>query len=133
MGEATGGVLGLFGKIRQQDDAARIVRASSLAFFIAGGVFMVLSYWFGPELWLSGAAYLVLGFLLRQFRSRVIATLLLLLALTSLLLALKVFAGHWYSAGVVVIVSAIVVAIGARAVEATFTLRAGPGAPKGDA
>lgn len=127
--------LGIFAKIRQEEDAVKVVGAASLAFFIAGGLFMILSYWYGPELWVDGVAYVVLGFLLRTFKSRIVAILLLLLAIVTVLLALKIFSGHGFSGGLNIILAAFVVWVGARAVEATFKLRAKKAtpAPAGDA
>ena len=135
MAETTGSKLGLFAKIRQQEDALKVVGAASLAFFIAGGLFMMLSYWYGPELWVNGIAYVVLGFLLRQFKSRIIAVLLLLLAIVTVLLTLGIFTGHGFSGGLNIILAAAVVWVGLRAVEATFKLRARKAAnvPIGDA
>jgi len=127
--------LGIFAKIREEEDAVKVVGAASLAFFIAGGLFMILSYWYGPELLVDGVAYVVLGFLLRTFRSRVVAILLLLLAIVTVLLALRIFSGHGFSGGLNIILAAFVVWAGARAVEATFKLRAKKAAavPVGDA
>ena len=135
MAETAGSKLGLFAKIRQEADALKVVAAASLAFFIAGSLFMILSYWYGPELWVNGVAYVVLGFLLRQFKSRIIAILLLLLAIVTVLLAVGIFSGHGYSGGLNIILAAAVVWVGVRAVEATFKLRAKQAAkaPAGDA
>ncbi len=135
MAETQGGKPGIFAKIRQQEDAVKVVGAASLAFFIAGGLFMILSHWYGSELLVNGIAYVVLGFLLRQFRSRMIAILLLLLAIVTALMAVGVFSGHGFSGGLNIILAAIVVWAGARAVEATFKLRAKSTAkaPVGDA
>lgn len=135
MTEAQGGKLGIFARIRQQEDAVKVVGAASLAFFIAGGLFMILAYWYGSELLVNGIAYVVLGFLLRQFKSRMIAVLLLLLAIVTALMALGIFSGRGFSGGLNIILAAIVVWVGVRAVEATFKLRgkyAGK-APVGDA
>lgn len=123
MAEAQGSKLGIFARIRQEEDAIKVVGAASLAFFIAGGLFMILSYWYGMELLVDGLAYVVLGFLLRQFRSRMIAILLLLLAVVTALMALGIFSGRGFSGGLNIILAAIVVWVGIRAVEATFKLR----------
>lgn len=135
MAETAGSKLGIFAKIRQEEDAIKVVGAASLAFFIAGGLFMILSYWYGPELWVDGVAYVVLGFLLRTFKSRIVAILLLLLAIVTVLLALKIFSGHGFSGGLNIILAAFFVWVGIRAVEATFKLRAkrAANAPVGDA
>lgn len=124
MAETQGNKLGFFGKIRQEEDAVKIVRAASLAFLAVGCFFMIVSIWHGPEVWVHGIAYVVLGFLLRQFRSRVIASLLVLLGLVTVLLQLRVFSGHPMSAGLSIIVAAIVVFLAVRAMEATMKLRA---------
>lgn len=135
MAETAGSKLGIFAKIRQEEDALKVVGAASLAFFIAGSLFMILSYWYGPELWVNGVAYVVLGFLLRQFKSRIIAVLLLLLAIVTVLLTVGIFSGHGFSGGLNIILAAVVVWVGVRAVEATFKLRAKKAAqaPVGDA
>jgi len=135
MAEAQGVKLGMFTRIRQQTDAILVVRGASIAFFVAGGLFMILSYWYGSELLANGAAYVVLGFLLRQFRSRMIAVLLLLLAIVTALMAVGVFSGRGFSGSLNIILAAVVVWAGVRAVEATFKLRAKSAAkaPVGDA
>lgn len=135
MGETQGGKLGIFARIRQQEDAVKVVRGASLAFFIAGGLFIMLSWWYGRELLIDGAAYVVLGFFLRQFNSRIIAIMLLLLAIVTSLMAFGIFSGRGHSGGLNVILAAIVVWAGVRAVEATFKLRGkfAARAPAGDA
>lgn len=134
MGEATRSGTGFFSRIRHQEDAVKIVRAASLVFLAVGAFLAILSYWSGFELWAHGLAYMVLAVLLRQFKSRVIASLLVLVAVVMLLLELKLFSGQVYSAALNIIVAAIAVWVGARAVEATFKLRARPPrAPVGDA
>ena len=135
MAETQPGKLGFFDKIRQEEDAVKIVRAASLVFLSVGLFFAILSYWGRPELWLHGLAYIVLGVILRQFRSRVIATLLVLLAVTTVLLQLRVLPSQTYSAGLSIIVAAIAVFVGVRAAEATFRFKAKRAAkePVGDA
>jgi len=135
MAEAQGSKLGFFDKIRQEEDAVKIVRAGSLVFLAAGLFFAILSYWSTPEVWMHGLAYIVLGLLLRQFKSRIIATLLVLLALTTILLQLRLFPSHQYAAGLSLIVASIVVFVGVRAMEATFKFRkkAAPKEPVADA
>jgi len=69
------------------------------------------------------------------FKSRIVAILLLLLAIVTVLLTLKIFSGHGFSGGLNIILAAFVVWVGVRAVEATFKLRAKKAsvAPAGDA
>jgi hypothetical protein len=134
MSEKRTGLAGFFDKIRQEEDAVKIVRAGSLVFLAAGLFFAVASVWSGVEFWVHGLAYIVLGFLLRQFRSRVIASLLFLLAVTTLLQQFRLFPDHTYSAGASIIVAAVLVFVCVRAIEATFRLRAKAAAkaPVGD-
>ena len=135
MAEALGSKLGFFAKIREEEDAVKIVRAASLAFIAVGCFFTIASVWSSYELWVHGLAYIVLGFMLRQLKSRVIALLLVLLAVMTALIALKVFSGQNISMALNVILSVVVFGIGLRAVEATFKLRARKAAkvPVGDA
>lgn len=124
MADAPGMKLGFFAKIREQEDAVKIVHAASLAFIIAGLFFAILSYRYGPELWVDGIAYIVLAFLLRQFKSRIVAVLLLLLAVVTGLMLLGIFSAHGSFPGMDVILAAVLFFIGLRAVEATHKLRA---------
>jgi hypothetical protein len=78
----------------------------------------------------------VLGFLLRQFRSRIIATLLVLVVVVMAAIELRLFKGQVYSVALSIVVAAILVWVGARALEATIKLRAKSAAkatPVGDA
>ena len=134
MDEAPRSRTSFFSRIRHQEDAVKIVRAASLVFLAVGAFLAILSYWSGFELWVHGLAYMVLAVLLRQFKSRVIASLLVLVAVVMLLLELKLFSGQAYSAALNIIIAAIAVWVGARAVEATIKLRARQSnAPTGDA
>lgn len=135
MAEAQAGKLGFFDKIRQEEDAVKITHAASLVFLGVGLFFAILSYWATPELWIHGLAYIVLGLILRQFRSRVIASLLVLLAVTTALLQVRLLPSHAYSAGISIIVAAIAVFVGIRALEAAirFRQKRGAKAPAGNA
>jgi hypothetical protein len=136
MAESTGGGAGFFDRIRHEEDAVKIVRAASLVFLAAGLFFCILSIWGGFEVWMHGLAYVVLGFLLRQFRSRVIATLLVLVVVVMAALELRLFRGQVYSTALSIVLAAVMVWIGARALEATIKLRAKAAArstPVGDA
>jgi uncharacterized protein YacL len=136
MAEAGSGKLGLFDRIRHEEDAVKIVRAASLVYLAAGLFFCILSLWTGLEVWMHGLAYVVLGFLLRQFRSRIIATLLVLVVVVMVAMELRLFKGQVYSAALSIVVAAILVWVGARALEATIKLRskaAAKATPVGDA
>jgi hypothetical protein len=135
MADASGRKMGFFAKIREQEDAVKIVHAASLAFIVAGLFFSILSYWYGPELWMDGLAYIVLAFLLRQFKSRMVAVLLLLLAVVTGALLIGIFSRNGSFAGMDVILAGVLFFIGLRAVEATHKLRARRMAavPAGDA
>jgi hypothetical protein len=124
MAEAQGSRLGFFDKIRHEEDAVKIVHAASLVFLAVGLFLSIVSLWTGFEIWMHGLAYVVLGFLLRQFRSRVIATLLVLVVVLMAALELRLFRGQLYPAAITILVAAILVWIGARAVEATVKLKA---------
>jgi len=133
MSEKRAGLAGFFDKIREEEDAAKIVRAGSLVFLAAGLFFTIASFWSDREIWLHGAAYIVLGFLLRQFKSRVIASILFVLVLATLLQQIQLFPHRQYAAGASIIIAAVLVFVGVRAIEATHKLRKSAKAPGGDA
>ncbi len=124
MDEAQGSITGFFAKIRQQEDAAKVVRAASLVFLAVGAFLCIASIWSGFELWVHGLAYIVLGILLRQLRSRVIASLMLLVALVLLLPEMGLMPDRPYALAANIILAAVLAWVAIRAIEATSKLRA---------
>lgn len=126
MADETKSSMSILSRIEKQEDAVKVVHAASLAFFVVAGLLLLMSYYFGRAFLFDAAAYLVLGFFLRQFRSRIVAILLLLLAV----ITTAVGAGRLMEAGVnsglYVVVAVAVLWVAIRAVEATFKLRRQP-------
>ena len=118
--------LGILSRIEQKEDAVKVVKAASLAFFIVAGLLVMLSFIYGPALLIDAGAYFVLGIFLRQFKSRVIAILVLLLAIVTTVVGVGKLFGAGIDSGIYIIVAVIVLWAAIRAVEATFKLRGGP-------
>ena len=134
MSDVQAGLTGIFARIQKDEDAVKIVRAGSLVFVAAGLFFAVVSSWGGFEYWVHGLGYILLGLLLRQFKSRIIASLLFLLAVVTIFQQIRLYPAQHLSAGISLIVAAIVVFVCVRALEATHKLRSKPAkVPVGDA
>jgi hypothetical protein len=115
----------LISAIRSREDALKIVRQVSYIcyFYVALDIVVGIFQKYPMVLDGIGIALLVLGFFLHRFKSRIAATLLLLLTVGMLVLKVVVMFGPFYWGGsnflIVVVILAVVLM---RAVEATFKL-----------
>ena len=113
---------GSFSKIENRDEALKMVRDTSAAFFFVAGLQAVLSYWVGYGVLVDAAIYAIGGFFLRRFNSRAAAVVLLLLALISAGVTVANKTGANIGGGNNIILALIILWAGIRAVEATFKL-----------
>jgi hypothetical protein len=114
---------GSFSKIENRDDALKMVRDTSMAFYAIAGLQAVLSYWIGLGLLVDAAIYAIGGFFLRRFNSRAAAVVLLILALLSAGVTIANKAGADVGGGNNIILALVMLWAGIRAVEATFKLQ----------
>ena len=113
---------GSFSKIENRDEALKMVRDTSAAFFFVAVLQAVLSYWVGYGVLVDAAIYAIGGFFLRRFNSRAAAVVLLLLALISAGVTVANKTGANIGGGNNIILALIILWAGIRAVEATFKL-----------
>lgn len=113
---------GSFSKIENRDEALKMVRDTSMAFFAVAGLQAVLSYWIGFGVLADAAIFAIGGFFLLRFNSRTAAVVLLLLALLSAGITIANKAGANIGGGNNIILAVIIIWAGIRAVEASFKL-----------
>jgi len=111
-----------FSKIESREDALKLVKDTSNAFFFIAVLQAALAYWIGLSTLFDAALYAVGGFFVRRFNSRAAAVTLLLLALVAAGVTIENRAGANLGGGGNIVLAVIVVWAGVRAVEATFKL-----------
>jgi hypothetical protein len=115
--------LGLFSKISSRDDAIKIIKDSAMAFIVVGILNGAIGFWLMPSMVIDAIIYIVLGFLLRRFYSRVVALILLLLSGASIFVTFMNLTAAQKQGGTNVVLAVIVFIAAVRAVEATVKLR----------
>jgi hypothetical protein len=111
-----------FSKIESRDDALKMVKDASMAFFFIAGLQAALSFLLGYEILFDAVIYAVGGFFLRRSNSRVAAVILLLLAIVSIGVTFANKVGANLGGGSNIFLALIVLWAAIRAVEATFKL-----------
>jgi hypothetical protein len=109
--------------IKCREDALKVIKQSSMLFYVLAGLNMVLFFIIGWISILFVAVILALGgFFLRKFYSRIAAVIMLLFALFSLGVAIAntVSSG---SGGIRIIIVMVMLLSAVRAVDAVFILR----------
>jgi hypothetical protein len=114
--------MGLFSKIESREDALKVVKDTSMGFFVVAGLQAVLSFFVGFSVLVDAVIYVVGGFFLRRFNSRAAAVVLLLLAIAGAGVTFANKAGANLGGGSNIFLSLIVLWAAIRAVEATFKL-----------
>ena len=104
-----------FATIDTREDALRVVRNSSIWVFVVAAIQALFGYEFAPALLFDAALLLVLGIIVWRWHSRTAAVLLLLLAMSGAVLAVR-------NGGQTLVLVIIMLIASARAVEATFML-----------
>ncbi len=112
-----------FGKIETKEEAIKVIKDSANGFYFLAALQIVIGYFLlGLPAIIDGAMFGVLAFLLRQFKSMVVAVLLLLLSLGgAVVTAINQFGGG--TGGRNTILALIMIWVSIRAVQATFKLR----------
>lgn len=113
---------GLFAPIDTREAALKTIRQSAIVFLVVAGLQAGLAILIAPSLMLEAALYAILGVCLLKWRSRVVATVLLLLSAVALVVTVLNKIGLMSSAGHSLILAIIVAYMALRAVVATFTL-----------
>jgi predicted ferric reductase len=113
---------GLFSKIETRDDALKAVKDTSMGFFVVAALQAALSFLVGFSVLVDAALYVIGGFFVRRFHSRVAAVALLLLALVAAGVTVANKLGENLGGGNNILLAVIVLWAAVRAVEATFKL-----------
>jgi predicted ferric reductase len=113
---------GLFSKIETRDDALKAVKDTSMGFFVIAALQAALSFLVGFSVLIDAALYVIGGFFVRRFHSRVAAVALLLLALAGAGVTVANKLGENLGGGNNIFLALIVLWAAVRAVEATFKL-----------
>ena len=111
-----------FGKIETKEEAIKVIKNSSNGFYFLAALQIVIGYFLlGLPAIIDGVMFGVLAFLLRQFRSMVVAVLLLLLSVGGVVVtAMNQFGGG--TGGRNTILALIIIWVSVRAMQATFKL-----------
>ena len=110
-------------KIESREDALKIIKETSMGFFILAGLQAVLSFWLGFSILFDAVIYVVCGFFLRRHNSRAAAVALLLLSILGAGVTFANKAGANLGGGNNIFLALIILWAAIRAVESTFKLR----------
>jgi hypothetical protein len=113
---------GWFSKIQSREDAIKIVKDTSMAFFVVAAIQAGVSFLLGFSGLFDAAIYAVGGFFLRRFNSRAAAIVLLVLVGVVVAVTFANKAGANLGGGTNIILALIVLWAAIRAVDATFKL-----------
>jgi len=123
MSEAKEKKKGWFSKIESREDALKVVKDTSLVFFVVAALQTALSFLVGFSVLFDAFIYVVGSFFLRRYHSRAAAVVLLVLAVVGAGVTFANKAGANLGGGNNVFLALIVLWAAIRAVEATFKLR----------
>lgn len=116
---------GFFSKIETRVDALQVIKEAAYTFYIVGGLQIIVSFIIGFQTIIDGVLFIVFGFLLHWFNSRIAAVILLLLSGGGLAVtAINQFGGG--PGGRNIFLALIVFWMSVRATQATFKLESLP-------
>ena len=113
---------GWLSKIESRAEALKVVKDTSMAFFVVAGLQAALSFLVGFSILIDAGLYAIGGFLLRRFNSRAAAVELLVLALLGAVVTVANKLGENLGGGNNIFLALIVLWAAVRAVDATFKL-----------
>ena len=113
---------GWLSKIESRAEALKVVKDTSMAFFVVAGLQAALSFLVGFSILIDAGLYVIGGFLLRRFNSRAAAVALLILALLGTVVTVANKLGENLGGGNNILLALIVLWAAVRAVDATFKL-----------
>ena len=114
---------GWFAKIETKDDALKVIKDTSIAFFVVAGIQGGIGFFIAPALIIDAVLIAVLAFILMKWKVRMAAVLLLILASIMTVTTFLNKAGVISDGGSNIILALIVLWAAVRATEATFKLR----------
>jgi hypothetical protein len=113
---------GMFAPIATGDDALKMIREASLAFFFVAALSALLGVVLAPALLTDAVIIALLAGILMKWRSRIAAVLLLLVSGGGLVVTVLNRLGLMAEGGKNIFLAVIMVIMAVRAVEATFKL-----------
>lgn len=114
---------GMFAKIETKDDALKVIKDTSIGFFVVAGIQGGIGFFIAPALIIDAVLMAVLAFILMKWKARTAAVILLVLASIMTITTFLNKAGVISEGGSNIILALIVLWAGVRATEATFKLR----------
>jgi hypothetical protein len=112
----------LFAKIENKDDALKIIKESSMAFFFIAVLSAALCYFIAPSMIMDAVLYAILAGILLKWKSRTAAVLLLILGAAAVVMTILNKVGVTSEGGNNIFLAAIIFWAAIRSVEATFKL-----------
>lgn len=110
----------MFSKIETREDALEVIKDSSNGFFVVAAIQIAIGIFLMPSIILDGVVFAVLGLLLRQLHSRVVAVLLLMVSISSLVMTIMNKFDAETHGGSNIYLAGIMVYVSVRAIQATF-------------
>ncbi len=113
----------LFSRIESRDDALKVTSDASSGFLVMAGIQAVGSIFVGPSILIDAVIWAVLAGMLRAWKSRVVAILLLLMSLGVIVVTILNRMGVTHEGGGNLLLVGLMLLLSVRAVQATFLLR----------
>jgi hypothetical protein len=113
----------MFAKIESREDAQKMVRDASYAFYFMAVLQGVIGCFILKSMVVDGVLYAILAFFLHKFSSRIAAVLLFLMTFISFAVTIMNKIGASNQGGGNIILAIIVLIISVRAIEGTLKLR----------
>ncbi|MFM7640335.1 MAG: hypothetical protein ACKO45_02120 [Cyanobium sp.] len=114
--------VGPFTKIKSREDALKVMQYSSGSFFVLAAILGGIGVFLTPSMLIDAAILAMLAAILRTWKSRVAAVLLLLMSLGIVITTTLTKLGISKGVGSNIFLAVIVLWVAIRAVQATFLL-----------
>lgn len=109
------------GKIETKEQAFKVIKECSNGFYFVAALGVLVSFFLGRGYLIDAVVFVILAFLLRKFKSRIVAIIMSLMSslviISTIMSALKITKG-----GTNMLLAVILMWISIRAVQATFKL-----------
>lgn len=112
-----------FAKIETKEDALKVIKNTSIGFFVVAGIHGVSGFFLTPALFIDAVLIAVLAYILMQWKVRTAAVILLILACIITITTFLNRAGGISKSNSSILLALIILWAGVRATEATFKLR----------
>jgi cation transport ATPase len=112
--------IGMFSKMESREDALKMIKDSSKAFFFVAVLMVVLGYFIEPGLFFDAVLYAVLAGAMLKWNSRIAAVLLLIVIGVSFYSTILNLMGQESGGGTNIVLTILLLVAAIRSVEATF-------------